>query len=143
VYRLYAVGIRSIAAAYPQASTVFSQHTLACGGDELGGVRRNSVGGRRAGTAPRNGAGRRSRTLSFYPISLTQLSTRGMVHNLAAIAQTKKISNPDGQDEVPIYRVYFDGMIAHFQRQASLTPSSANWVAHARNEEDDIRNGDI
>lgn len=58
--------------------------------------------------------------LSFYPVSLTQLSTRGIVHNLAALAQTKEIPSPDGQDTVPIFRVYIDGLIAHFQRPGKL-----------------------
>ena len=58
--------------------------------------------------------------LSFYPVSLTQLSTRGIVHNLTALPQTKEIPSPDGQDSVPIFRVYFDGLIAHFQRPGKL-----------------------
>jgi hypothetical protein len=58
--------------------------------------------------------------LSFYPISLTQLSTRGIVHNLPTLAQTKEIPSPDGQDNVPIFRIYFDGLIAHFQRPGKL-----------------------
>lgn len=58
--------------------------------------------------------------LSFYPISLTQLSTRGIVHNLPVLAQTKRIVGPDGQEDVPIFRVYFDGLIAHLQRPGTL-----------------------
>jgi hypothetical protein len=64
--------------------------------------------------------------LSFYPISLTQLSTRGVVHNLATLAQTKEIPSPDGQDNVPIFRVYFDGLIAHFQRPGKLDATVAD-----------------
>ena len=57
-----------------------------------------------------------SSPVTFYWISLTQLSTKGVIHNMPPIAQFKEIRNP-----VPglphrlarIYRFYFDGLIAH------------------------------
>lgn len=56
--------------------------------------------------------------LSFYPISLTQLSTKGVIHNMPPIADYKKI--PSLIPGLPhrlerIYRFYFDGLIAHFR----------------------------
>jgi hypothetical protein len=54
----------------------------------------------------------------FYPVLLTQLSTRGPPHNMTAIAQTKSL--PDlgtgPQSDVEIFRFYFDGLVAHFHR---------------------------
>lgn len=56
--------------------------------------------------------------ISFYPVSLTQLSTKGVIHNMPPIAQYKKI--PSLIPGLPhrlerIYRFYFDGLIAHFR----------------------------
>ena len=57
----------------------------------------------------------------FYPISLIQLSTLGVMHNMSPIAQTKV--QPEFESvparEIPIFRFYFDGLIAHFARQDS------------------------
>lgn len=54
----------------------------------------------------------------FFPITLMQLSTRGPQHNHAPIAQNKVIPALGGQpaETVPIFRFYFDGLIAHFTR---------------------------
>lgn len=55
--------------------------------------------------------------LSFYPCQLTQLSTRGAIHNHAPIKDMKYA--PDGKGgldesvELPTYRFYFDGLIVH------------------------------
>jgi hypothetical protein len=58
-----------------------------------------------------------SEPLSFYPVSLTQVSTRGIVHNLTPIAEIKRTPTPEGlEEDVPIIRIYFDGLIAHLQR---------------------------
>jgi len=56
-----------------------------------------------------------SRSASFYPISLTQLSTRGVIHNYAPRAMTKTIPATDTSTafEIPIFRFFFDGLIAH------------------------------
>lgn len=55
----------------------------------------------------------------FYPVSLTQLSTRGRVHNMAPIVQL--IRQPKFESvtarEIPTFRFYFDGLVAHVARQ--------------------------
>jgi hypothetical protein len=63
--------------------------------------------------------------IDFYPATLTQLSTLGMIHNMAPIAQVKLVPElsdfPDESSgrEIPIFRFYFDGLIAHVHRHAS------------------------
>lgn len=75
--------------------------------------------------------------LSFYPASLTQLSTLGLIHNHTPIAQTK-IVPPVGDERerrVPIFRFYFDGLIVHFHRHAQddgYTDSIGNLVVGAK-----------
>jgi hypothetical protein len=56
----------------------------------------------------------------IFPMSLTQLSTKGAIHNHAPLAQRKPrdISKPNGPT-VPIFRFYFDGLIAHIHRKSS------------------------
>ena len=49
--------------------------------------------------------------LTFYPISLIQISTRGTAHNRPPVSQTKRLVEPE--ENVPIVRIYFDGLIAH------------------------------
>jgi hypothetical protein len=56
---------------------------------------------------------RRSEPRSIYPISITQLSTKGIIHNATPIKQMKRV--PGGRDQM-IYRFYFDGLIAHIHR---------------------------
>ena len=55
-----------------------------------------------------------------FPISLTQLSTRGRAHNLTPMAQRrpKSFFQPRGAT-TPIFRFYFDGLIAHIHRESS------------------------
>lgn len=58
--------------------------------------------------------------LERFPVSLTQLTTRGPIHNLSPIAQRKprdisKLSGPT----IPIFRFYFDGLVAHVHRESS------------------------
>ena len=50
-----------------------------------------------------------------YPISLTQLSTRGEDHNHTPVLDEKHIPEVDGgkAKKVPIARVYVDGLVAH------------------------------
>lgn len=59
--------------------------------------------------------------IDFYPASLTQLSTLGIKHNLSPIAQVKTTpaigSEPERQ--IPIFRLYFDGLIVHIHRHAN------------------------
>lgn len=66
--------------------------------------------------------------LDFFPISLTQLSTRGPAHNHAPIAQDKFIPayGDAPSSSVPIFRFYFDGLIAHFVRDAALGFTESN-----------------
>ena len=55
--------------------------------------------------------------LSFYPSEIIKLSTRGIIHNSTPTATIKFIPNPSGDDldiNIPIFRIYFDGMILHF-----------------------------
>jgi hypothetical protein len=52
----------------------------------------------------------------FYPIMLTQLSTRGPPHNMTAVAQEKPIPLLGKDLSAPIFRFYFDGLVAHFHR---------------------------
>lgn len=67
--------------------------------------------------------------LHFFPVTLIQLSTRGRLHNLTPIAQ-RKVRDPTNPERgsIPIFRFYFDGLIAHFHRKgrqkevASLGP---------------------
>ncbi|MDK2770388.1 MAG: hypothetical protein KYX69_22030 [Sphingomonas sp.] len=70
---------------------------------------------RRLGRMVRDG---RHEPAHFFPVSLTQLTTRGQVHNHAPIAQRKlrDPTKPDG-GSIPIFRFYFDGLIAHFHRK--------------------------
>lgn len=58
--------------------------------------------------------------LDFFPVSLTQLSTRGPKHNHAPIAQDKVIPafGAAAGMKIEIFRFYFDGLIAHFVRNA-------------------------
>lgn len=59
--------------------------------------------------------------LAFYPIQLIQLSTIGMIHNHTPIASTKHILALENQPErqIPIFRFYFDGLVAHVHRQVA------------------------
>lgn len=65
--------------------------------------------------------------LDFYPIQLTQLSTKGPLHNHAPSRETKYIPNLHAPDEdgfpVPFYRFYFDGLIVHFARPDPKSPA--------------------
>ena len=66
---------------------------------------------------------------SFFPIQLAQLSTRGEAHNHSPILTTKFI--PDvrsgfGGYDVPVYRFYFDGLIAHFHLPSTDTEAVSN-----------------
>lgn len=55
--------------------------------------------------------------IDFFNIQLTQLSTRGVIHNQTPFGDVKRIPNlerPGDFDVVPIFRFYFDGLIVHF-----------------------------
>jgi len=61
--------------------------------------------------------------LSFFPIQLTQLSTKGVIHNQTPIQDTKYIPNPlipGATLALPTYRFYIDGLIAHVHRVLPL-----------------------
>lgn len=63
--------------------------------------------------------------ISFYPTTLTQLSTIGIIHNMTPLAQVKRVpEQADQPDEltakdIPIFRFYFDGLVAHVHRHAA------------------------
>jgi len=60
--------------------------------------------------------------ISFYPSQLTQLSTVGDMHNYAPIADVKTIPSLEEGGvprDLPFFRFYFDGLIAHTHRHAS------------------------
>ena len=71
--------------------------------------------------------------IDFFPVSLTQLSTRGPKHNHAPIAQDKLIPayGDVGEASIPIFRFYFDGLIAHFVRGASKGFTEENMGSQA------------
>jgi hypothetical protein len=54
---------------------------------------------------------------SFYPFQLTQLVTRGFVHNHAGVKTDIHVENLNsdqgGTIPLPTYRLYFDGLIIH------------------------------
>lgn len=58
--------------------------------------------------------------LSFFPVQLTQLSTKGVVHNHAPIRDVKYVPNLENPEvppvEFPTFRFYMDGLIAHINR---------------------------
>jgi hypothetical protein len=56
--------------------------------------------------------------VDYFQIQLVQLSTRGIEHNHTPLADTKRIGEEmdDGYD-IPFFRFYFDGLIAHFDRR--------------------------
>jgi len=58
---------------------------------------------------------------TFYPVQLTQISTIGVIHNHAPLADTKLVSiwdaDPVRRVPVPIFRFYFDGLVVHFDRR--------------------------
>ena len=58
---------------------------------------------------------------SFYPISLTQLSTVGPEQNMVPIASTKQTPalGDVAERTIPIFRFYFEGLIAHFDRPST------------------------
>lgn len=59
--------------------------------------------------------------LNFYPISLVQLTSRGPSHNLTPLAQDMA-EFPPGSGTSPIFRFYFQGLIAHVFRPKAETP---------------------
>jgi len=67
--------------------------------------------------------------LSFYPASLCQLSTMGWSHNHSPIAETKIVPGLNGEAEkrIPIFRFYFDGLIAHIHAQSSDDGEAAGY----------------
>lgn len=73
--------------------------------------------------------------LPFYPATLIQLSTIGMVHNMSPLAQTKKIpelsrfESASTKRDIPIFRFYFDGLIIHFHRH-SCDDGYTNSIPH-------------
>lgn len=54
--------------------------------------------------------------MDFFPVTLTQLSTMGPIHNLTPLAQDMPLDIRNPERTTPIFRFYFDGLIAHFYR---------------------------
>lgn len=65
--------------------------------------------------------------LHRFPITLIQLSTRGDRHNHSPLAQRKPRNplRPNGPT-VPIFRFYFDGLVAHIHRESNPEDVSAS-----------------
>ena len=63
--------------------------------------------------------------LAFFPVQLTQISTKGLIHNQTPHPAVKYIPNLEDEDAepyaMPTIRFYFDGLIAHFATE--LPPS--------------------
>lgn len=83
--------------------------------------------------------GRETEPVSFYPITLTQISTIGLRHNHAPIAQSKfipSLGGGDGRNE-PIFRFYVDGLVIHFSRlppeENELHKLNSHWVGGGSN----------
>lgn len=57
--------------------------------------------------------------VDFFPVTLTQLSTMGPIHNLTPLAQYMPLDITRPERQAPIFRFYFDGLIAHFYREIS------------------------
>jgi hypothetical protein len=72
------------------------------------------------------GALRTGRALGdeFYPVTLSQYSTMGHVHHANPRTMLKQLYDDDGNptSQVPIFRFYFDGLIAHFHLPATDQP---------------------
>lgn len=77
---------------------------------------------------------------AFYPATLTQLSTMGIIHNHGAIAQSKTIPAYDNEPSriVPIFRFYFDGLIVHFHRQAEDNGYTKELGSHVVGQENEL-----
>lgn len=71
----------------------------------------------------------------YYPASLTQFSTMGVIHNMVPIAQDKVVPAFLGVKEYvqPIFRFYFDGLVAHMHRtdEANMGRDRSNVIAGA------------
>ena len=77
---------------------------------------------------------------AFYPATLTQISTMGIIHNHAAIAQSKTIPGYGEEPSriVPIFRFYFDGLIVHFHRQVEDKGHTKELGGHVAGQEDEL-----
>jgi hypothetical protein len=69
----------------------------------------------------------------FYPIQLTQMSTIGIIHNHAPIADIKSVPildvDPIQHVQAPIFRFYFDGLMVHFDRR-KLAPEDMSAIGN-------------
>lgn len=67
---------------------------------------------------------------SFFPVTMTQISTVGYMHNLSPIAQNKEANRILGI-RIPaedIFRFYFDGLVIHFYRRPR--PETLDGIKH-------------
>lgn len=62
--------------------------------------------------------GQKEPDATFYPVQLTQVSTKGLIHNQAPYLDIKYVPDLDSENAAPhpvkTIRFYFDGLIAHF-----------------------------
>jgi hypothetical protein len=62
--------------------------------------------------------------MNLYPVQLTQLSTKGVIHNQSPIPDVKYLPHPYVSNGTPIavptFRFYMDGLIAHIHRATPL-----------------------
>jgi hypothetical protein len=72
---------------------------------------------------------------NFYPVTLMQYSTMGNVHFATPSAKLKPVVDNDGNPlgVTPIYRFYFDGLIAHFHRPCADKPQTPLGIAGVGN----------
>lgn len=67
----------------------------------------------------------------FYPATLTQLSTLGVRQNQVPLAEMMLVPNLPGlgSQRRPIFRFYFDGLVAHFHRSTTGVIDSLRPIA--------------
>jgi hypothetical protein len=67
--------------------------------------------------------------IDTYPAVLTQLSTKGLIHNMTPIAQVKHVPPVSGKKGylIPIFRFYLDGLIIHFHQRTSGGGGISAW----------------
>ena len=63
--------------------------------------------------------------MHLFPMSLTQLATKGDVHNLTPLAQERpREAYSNDRGTIPIFRFYLDGLIVHIHRKSSAAEVS-------------------
>ncbi|WP_139119884.1 hypothetical protein [Xanthomonas graminis] len=66
----------------------------------------------------------------FYPVQLTQISTKGLMHNQTPYPDIKYIPDIENENTAPYpmktIRFYFDGLIAHFATELPPSHNASN-----------------